>query len=128
MRSPVLKLTACPSMLVDIPTSVHVQCIPGAVTQYKNSEHGSSFWSSVTQWHFLLSWCCTSSTFRSCTCRTSSSVAPLPGVGLGAVDIQETPNAYLFKVDVPGLSKDDVKGARFGRLLCWVGPCTLALS
>ncbi|KAK9825137.1 hypothetical protein WJX81_002849 [Elliptochloris bilobata] len=40
---------------------------------------------------------------------TTSSVAPLPGIGLGAVDIQETPNAYLFKVDVPGLSKDDVK-------------------
>jgi len=38
-------------------------------------------------------------------------VAPLPGVGLGAVDIQETPNAYIFKVDVPGLNKDDVKGA-----------------
>ena len=38
-------------------------------------------------------------------------MAPLPGVGLGAVDIQEPPNAYIFKVDVPGLSKDDVKGA-----------------
>lgn len=38
-------------------------------------------------------------------------MAPLPGVGLGAVDIQETPTSYIFKVDVPGLSKDDVKGA-----------------
>ena len=53
-----------------------------------------------------------------CTCRTSSSVAPLPGIGLGAVDIQETPNAYLFKVDVPGLSKDDVKGARMQGFWC----------
>ena len=41
-------------------------------------------------------------------------MAPLPGIGLGAVDIQETPSAYVFKVDVPGLSKDDVKGAHLG--------------
>ena len=59
-----------------------------------------------------------------CVCRTSSSIAPLPGVGLGAVDIQETPNAYLFKVDVPGLSKDDVKGALLGLLV--IAPCILA--
>lgn len=79
----------------------------------------------MTPWHFLLSWRSTSSTSLFCTRRSSSSVAPLPGVGLGAVDIQETPNAYLFKVDVPGLSKDDVKGAHSRRLLCWVGPCIL---
>jgi HSP20 family molecular chaperone IbpA len=39
----------------------------------------------------------------------SSSLAPVMGPGFGATDVKETDSAYELHVDVPSLTKEDVK-------------------
>lgn len=46
----------------------------------------------------------------------SSPAVPSVGASLGATDVKETENGYELHVDVPGLTKDDVKVA--SRVLC----------